>query len=121
MQPLLQKKNNFFLIPKIIKTPFLLIYLSTLISTLLTLIFYFTTQPVIPIFYSLPETSQHLAPKEWLFLFPAFSFLISLLHTILIKPILKSDKLLLLLFAWTTVVVQVVLLLALARIVYIIS
>ncbi|MDH5533119.1 MAG: hypothetical protein OEX81_01690 [Candidatus Pacebacteria bacterium] len=121
MQPLIPKKKKFFFIPKVIKTPFLLIYLSTLVSALVTLVFYFGTQPVIPIFYSLPEAAQHLAAKEWLFIFPGFSFLISIFHTGLIKPIMKSDKLLLLLFAWTTVVIQVVLLLALIRIVYIIS
>jgi hypothetical protein len=121
MQPLLQKRKKLFFIPKIIKTPFLIIYLSTLVSALLTLIFYFGTQPVVPIFYSLAEPQQHLIAKEWLFLFPVLSLIVSILHTGLIKFIMKSERLLLTLFAWTTVVVQTVLLLALVRIIYIIS
>lgn len=121
MQTLTKRNSNFFFIPKIVKTPFLIIYLSTLISALLTLVFYFGTQPVVPIFYSLAEPAQHLTPKEWIFLFPVFSFVISLLHSILIKLIIKSEKLLIILFAWITVIVQIVLLLALVRIIYIIS
>ncbi|NCN87484.1 MAG: hypothetical protein GW941_01160 [Candidatus Pacebacteria bacterium] len=116
-----KKRKSFFVIPKSIKTPFLIIYLFTLVSALTTLTFYFRTQPVVPIFYSLAEPAQHLAAKEWIFLFPALSILISLIHTAIIQIIAKSEQLLLTLFAWTTVIVQTVLLLALLRIVYIIS
>ncbi|NCN03579.1 MAG: hypothetical protein GW942_00725 [Candidatus Pacebacteria bacterium] len=118
----LSKKNkSFFVMPPLIKTPFLIVYLFTLISALTTLTFYFKTQPVVPIFYSLAEPTQHLAAKEWLFLFPLISMIISLLHTALIRLLNKSELLLLKLFAWTTVIIQTVLLLALLRIVYIIS
>jgi hypothetical protein len=121
MQVSLSKKKQFLFIPQSVKTPFLIIYLSTLISALVTLTFYFRTQPVIPIFYSLAEPIQHLAAKEWLFIFPVISLLISAIHTGLMKIMDKSEQLLLTLFAWTTVVIQMILLLALLRIVYIIS
>lgn len=119
--PFDKKKTNFFLIPQTVKTPFLIIYLLTLVSALLTLTFYFRTQPVIPIFYSLPEPEQHLAAKEWIFIFPTLMFFVSLVHTSFTRFLNRSEKLLLNLFAWTTVVVQTVFLLALLRIVYIIS
>jgi hypothetical protein len=121
MQVTLKKKKKIFSVPKSVKTPFLIVYLFTLVSALLTLTFYFRTQPVVPIFYSLPEPEQHLAAREWLFLFPFMSLIVSLLHTGLIKFVSKAEQLLLTLFAWTTVVVQTVLLLALLRIIYIIS
>jgi hypothetical protein len=116
-----KKKKSFFVIPKLIKTPFLIVYLFTLMSALTTLTFYFRSQPVVPIFYSLAEPTQHLAAKEWLFLFPFISIMISFIHTALIRVLGKSELLLLKLFAWTTVVIQTVFLLALLRIVYIIS
>lgn len=119
--PFARKKNSFYFIPQTVKTPYLIIYLFTLIAGLLTLTFYFRTQPVIPIFYSLAEPAQHLATKEWIFIFPGIMLVISFIHTSLMRFINKSEKLLLKLFAWTTVVVQTVFLLALIRIVYIIS
>lgn len=114
-------QTNFFLLPKFVKTPFLLVYLLTLVSALTTLVYYFRSQPQIPIFYSLPEPTQHLANKEWLFLFPGLSVLSTLIHVAITKSIANSDRLLVILFSWSSVVVQVVLFLALARIIYIIS
>lgn len=113
--------QKFLFIPQAIKTPFLLVYLSSLFSVLITLTLYFRTQPIVPIFYSLAEPAQHLANKEWLFLFPTLSIGISILHTLLLKLIAKAEPLLIKLFAWTSVVIQVVLLLAIMRILYIIS
>lgn len=116
-----RQQHNFFLLPKFVKTPFLIVYLLTLTSALATLVFYFRSQPQIPIFYSLPEPAQHLAPKEWLFLFPGLALVSTLIHVTITKSIATSDKLLVMLFSWSTVVVQIVLVLALFRIIYIIS
>lgn len=121
MSLLVQRQNNFFLLPKFVKTPFLLVYLLTLVSSLTTLVFYFRAQPQIPIFYSLPEPAQHLAPKEWLFLFPGLAVLSTVIHIAITKSITHTDRLLVILFSWSLVVVQVVLVLALFRIIYIIS
>lgn len=116
-----KQQTNFFLLPKFVKTPFLLVYLLTLISLLSTLVYYFRSQPQIPIFYSLPEPSQQLASKEWLFLFPGLAIISTFIHVAVTKSISTSDRLLVILFSWSTVVVQVVLTLALFRIIYIIS
>lgn len=115
------KQNNFFLLPKFVKAPFLLVYLLTLLSALVTLVFYFRAQPEIPIFYSLAEPAQHLAPKQWLLLFPALSFVSTLIHVAVTKSIAHTDRLLVVLFSWASVIVQAVLVLALLRVIYIIS
>lgn len=113
--------NHFFLLPKFVKTPFLLVYLLTLISSLVTLVFYFRAQSEVPIFYTLAEPAQQLAPKEWLFLFPGLSALSTFLHVVITKSIANSDRLLVSLFSWSTVIIQLIFTLALLRIVYIIS
>lgn len=115
------KQKKFFLLPEFVKVPFLLVYLLTLLSALVTLIFYFRSQPEIPIFYSLPEPAQHLAPKQWLLLFPALSFVSTVIHVAITKSIAHTDRLLVALFSWASVLVQAVLILALLRIIYIIS
>jgi len=86
-----------------------------------TLVFFFRVQPQVPIFYSLARPSQHLAPKHWLFLFPALSAIISFSHLIIARVIKHADQLLMKLFAWTTFGIQLVLGLALLRIIVIIT
>jgi hypothetical protein len=88
---------------------------------LVTTIFFFRIQPQVPLFYSLARTSQHLTSKNWLFLLPALSLLISFSHLIIAKIIRHNDQLLMKLFAWTTVGTQLILGLALFRILIIIT
>ena len=113
--------NSRSRIPQYLKTPFLLSFLITTVMLLSTLIFFFRVQPQVPIFYSLARSSQHLAPKHWLFLFPALSLAISFSHFIIVKIIKHADQLLMQLFAWTTFGIQLVLGLALLRIIVIIT
>lgn len=117
-QPL---KKHFFLLPKFVKTPFLIVYLLTLTSALATLVFYFKAQPQIPIFYSLATPSEHLAPKEWLLIFPALTTIVTLIHVAITRSLTQTDRLLVTLFSWSTVMIQIILTLALLRIIYIIS
>lgn len=107
--------------PRFIRTPFLISYLCTLSLSLLVLVAYFRIQPQVPLFYSLARPAEHLASKEWLFLIPAISGAISFIHLILINIFHEYDRLLIQLFSWTTVAVQIVLSLALIRILVIIS
>lgn len=90
-------------------------------SFLGVLIFYFNLQPQVPLFYSLARKSQYLAAKGWLFLFPALSLLITLVHFSILKMIHTADPLLIKLFTWITVGMQVLLGIALLRIILIIS
>lgn len=113
--------NSRSRIPKYLKIPFLVSFLLTAIMFLVTLIFFFRIQPQVPLFYSLARTSQHLTSKNWLFLLPSLSLLIGIAHFAIAKAIKHTDKLLMKLFAWTTVGIQLVLGLALFRILVIIS
>lgn len=100
------------------------IYISNVISLallILTLITLIRVQPEVPIFYSLALPSQQLAQKYWLLLFPTISIVISVLHLLIIKTMNHLDELVLELFAWVTVAIQVLLSLSLLRIIIIIS
>jgi hypothetical protein len=107
--------------PRFVRTPFLISYLCTFSLSLLTLVSYFRIQPQIPLFYSLARPAEHLAAKEWLFLIPAISGAISFIHLLLINVFHDYDRTLITLFSWTTVAIQVVLSLALIRVLWIIS
>jgi len=107
--------------PRFARTPFLISYLISLATMLLVLVFYFRTQPVIPLFYTLPQPAQQLAAKEWLFLFPLVITLITAFHLSLVQTFSASNRLLLQLFSWTTILIQVMFGLALVRIVGIIA
>lgn len=102
-----------------IKRPLLISISVTGLITIATTVYYFFSQPIIPIFYSLARNEQALAQKEWIFLFPLISLVMTLLHSILISVFKELDKLVLRLFAWTTVVMQFFLFVTLLRIIII--
>ncbi|MBP7768565.1 hypothetical protein KA082_01895 [Candidatus Woesebacteria bacterium] len=102
-----------------IKKPLITSVAVTGFITVLCTIFYFFTQPVIPLFYSLARNDQALTTKEWIFLFPIISLVITLLHSLLLSFFKDLDALVLRLFAWMTVVMQFFLILALVRIIVI--
>ncbi len=104
-----------------LKTPFLISFLITVVMTLTIAISFFRIQPQVPLFYSLARPSQHLVSKNWLFLLPLLSLLIGLIHSIIVKLTKYSDPLLMKLFAWTTIGAQLMLGLALFRILIIIT
>ncbi len=107
--------------PRFVRTPFLISYLCTFSLSLGVLVSYFRIQPSIPLFYSLARPAEHLASKEWLFLIPALSGAISFIHLMVINIFHEYDRMLIVLFSWTTVAIQVILSLALLRILFIIS
>ncbi len=113
------KKIN---VPVHIKTHF---FLSNLITGILFLVVtssYFKLQPEVPLFYSLGNWSDQLAPKIWLAIYPGLSFAISMIHFAIIGVInLKLDKIVTTLFAWATIIIQVLLALSLLRILVIIA
>lgn len=86
-------------------------------TTLLASIFYFAAQPLLPIHVSLAEPAAQLVAREWLALFPIFSWVVVGLHAVLIISEDTPD-LIQRLFAWSAVAVNVVALLSLMRIVY---
>lgn len=107
--------------PAYLRTPLLSIFLISSAQVLIVLIYYFRLQPQLPLFYSLAREAQYLVDKEWLFLFPVFSFTLSFSHLFLLRLLKAYEPLLLKLFAWTTVGFQVILSLALIRIILIVT
>lgn len=112
---------RFFKPPRFVKTPFLLSYVLVFFSALLLLIYYFQLQPEVPLFYTLPQPNQHLTHKNWLAVFPISMLLIMVIHTITVNRLKDYDRLLMQIFAWSTMVMELLFTLALLRIIYIIT
>ncbi len=102
-----------------LKQPLLLCVACTGLITVASTLYYFFAQPVIPLLYSLARPDQALVAKEWIFLFPVIALSITLIHSILISLFRDLEKLVLRLFAWMTLVMQVFLFLTMMRIIII--
>lgn len=116
MSTQISKFGRWSMVPKEVKLNLLISFYLTILITLVATVYYFLSQPVLPFFYTLPLQQQALGPKEWLFFFPVFSFSITLIHMVVISIFQDLESLVLKLFAHMTAVVQVVLLLALVRV-----
>ncbi len=103
------------------KIPLLISLLLTGLTTATTVLYISVAQPVLPILYTLIQPEQTLVAKWWLLLLPGFSFLFSLTNYLLHLTLLAIDRFILQLSAWFTVFIQIVLLMALFRIIYITS
>lgn len=106
-------------LPKVAKKTLYASYVVSLIQIVVAIVGFIILQPEIPLFYTLARPEQQLVPKIWVFIFPVFSILINVIHTILIGLDSKKEIVLLSLFARVTTVLQFALLLALLRIIYI--
>ncbi len=78
-------------------------------------------QPQVPIFYSLAQPGDFLAPKAWLFLFPIISVFVTIFHFSSVHFLQDHEQVIPKLFAWSTVVVQVMFAIAFFRIILIIT
>lgn len=118
-----KKKSIFatFKVPPKLKAPILLSILATFITSFIAASLIFIIQPVIPLMYTLALPEQQLVAKEWLLIFPAISFTINFIHLITINVMKNFRSVLILIFAWTTVLLQFLLLLAMLRIIVIIT
>jgi hypothetical protein len=106
-------------IPSEIRQTIALSWITTLLILITAVVYFFITQPELPIFYSLATSQDQLADKIFLFVFPLLSFGINFLHLFIFKILQQYSSVLLKLYAGTTLGLQVVLLLALVRIVLI--
>ena len=107
-------------LPKYLKIPFLISFLSSLVISLSFLVLYFGLQPQVPLFYSLPEPANYLVNKQWLIIFPIFSFLVTLGHFYYLRTTHTHEKVIREVAAWSTVVIQLLIALAYFRIIFII-
>lgn len=109
-----------FRLPSYLRGFFVASLLISLGITLLVTVSYFRLQPVIPIFYSLGEPSDYIADKNWIFVFPALSFTITIGHLLLLPLLRQYHRVLNQLFGWVTLVLQSICLVAAVRILVII-
>ena len=104
-------------VPRYVRQPFLISLLISFSSILGLLTVYFILQPQVPLYYSLARPEQFLVPKSRLFVFPGLSLLINALHLFSIKFLQHYEQVLVEIFAWITVAIQIFLVLALIRII----
>ena len=109
MNPSKKRGVRLKLAPKYIATPIKISLFITLFLLLLTGVILTFIQPVIPLFYSLPNPNEQLVNKSWLLLLPALSFLINLAHLGLLKIFPTVDQLMVKLFAWSGLILQIIL------------
>ncbi len=102
-----------------LKSPLFLCFALTGGAFIIFVLSYFSLQPQIPLFYSLPLASQQLSHKIWLLVIPLLSLAITMLHTLFIFSFRKIDQFLLRLFTWSTTIILALLLLALIRIIFV--
>lgn len=112
-------KEKIKVIPKSVRTPITTSWILFLVFLVISIIYFFLSQPEIPFFYTLANKQDQLAPKAFLFLFPAISLIINIVHFFILKSLQKFSAILLKLFAGTTIALQVLLGFALIRIIII--
>lgn len=114
-----QPSSRSFHLPKYLRTYFVTSLLVSCALTLLITIAYFQAQPVLPVFYSLGEPTDYIVPKVWLFVFPIFSFTVTIAHLLLLPTLSSYHKVMNQLFGWVTLTMQALCVVAALRIVLI--
>lgn len=112
-------KDPLKIIPKSIQTPITVSWILFLLFLLITIIYFFISQPELPLFYTLATKQDQLVPKAFLFLLPAISFTINIIHFFIVKSLQKFSSVLLKLFVGTTITLQILIGFALFRIILI--
>lgn len=107
--------------PKGVQTPMGITILIMLVTCLASVIGYFFLPPEIPLWYSLALSDQHLATKELIFVLPAIAIFFTSINASIVAQLQKFDVLLIRLFAWITVVCSFLLLVALVRILLLVT
>lgn len=77
-------------------------------------------QPVIPVFYTLPQPERQLVAKSWIFLFPILAWLITVSHFVLMKKMKTVEGNIQRIFAWTTAGIVAIIALLLVRVILIV-
>lgn len=93
--------------------------LSVAVTALAALAYPFL-QPVIPVFYTLPQPERQLAGKIWIFLFPLLAWLIALTHLVLLKKMKTVEGSVQRVAYWTTTGLVAIIALLLVRVILIV-
>ncbi len=105
--------------PEVAKRPLFISFGITLAIIISSGAYYIFAQPELPLLYTLARPNQALIGKEWIFLFPSISFLLSVLHVVIVHLMRELEPILLVTFARSGLVLQILLLAEVLRIVYI--
>lgn len=106
-------------VPQSVKTPLNISWVLFLLLLLISTIYFFLSQPQIPLNYTVARQEDQLVHKSFLFMFPAVSLTINIVHSLLIRVLKQYSNVLIKLFAGTTLGLQVLLAIAFIRIVLI--
>lgn len=110
------QKETLTVIPNNVRAPITASWILFFLFLVITIIYYFFSQPELPIFYTVATKQDQLAPKLFLFIFPIVSLSINSIHFFILKILQKYSAILLRLFAGTTIGLQILLGFALLRI-----
>jgi len=114
-----QSSPRSFHLPKYLRNYFVVSLVTSCLLTLFVTVAYFQAQPVLPVFYSLGEPTDYIVPKLWLFVFPIFSFFVTLVHLLLLPTLSSYHKVMNQLFGWVTLTMQALCVVAALRIILI--
>ena len=106
-------------IPKSVQGPMRFSWIIFLVILAASIIYYFISQPELPILYSVANKEDQLMEKIYLFVFPISSFVINFIHLIILNMLKKYSSILLKLFVGTTLALQLLLAFAFLRIIII--
>lgn len=113
------EKEISTIIPQTIQGPIKTSWILFLLFLVTTIIYYFLAQPELPLFYTVATKQNQLAPRIFLFLFPAISFFMNILHFFIFKILQRYSTILIKLFVGITIGLQILLGFALFRIILI--
>ncbi len=116
--PFQQIKQSLQL-PKVVQNAVGISIGITVIITICSALYFFFSQPQIPLFYSLTLPSQQLVPNYFIFIIPFLSLSNTFVNTGIYLLLKKYDQLLTTLFTWSSLTIQFLLLFIVLRIIYI--
>ncbi|HCC84615.1 MAG TPA: hypothetical protein DEP87_02950 [Candidatus Pacebacteria bacterium] len=78
-------------------------------------------QPMIPLLYSVTNTSLQLVSRWWILVFPGLAVLFALIHLILVRVLRDWAEIIIRLIAWSCVVLEIILLLIQIRLLWVLG
>lgn len=99
----LQPQPKRFQLPKQIKRHMLVGLLLTAVISFCSIYLYSTSQPELPLFYSLALAEDQVVQNEWIFVLPVIAIILFLGHLILLNVLSKLDEEMMKLFTWITI------------------
>lgn len=99
----LQPQPKRFQLPKQIKRHMLVGLLLTAVISFCSIYLYSTSQPELPLFYSLALAEDQVVKNEWIFVLPVIAIILFLGHLILLNVLSKLDEEMMKLFTWITI------------------